>query len=287
MEKLWSWLSKASSPSFQISSDLHLEVGQQYSSFEIPPSAPFLILAGDIGRLIDYDAYLAFLSKLTTQFEKVFLVLGNHEFYGHSFASGLEMAQKLEEEPVLDGKFVLLHQKRYDVPGSSVSILGCTLWSKIAEDSKGVVQMRVKDFQKIENWHVDNHNSAFEADMSWLRKQVSMISDENSASENRKSRREILVVTHHAPAVQETASPEQVGNAWSSAFATDLVSDGNWPNVKMWVFGHTHYTTQFERSGIRIVSNQRGYVLPGSAEKKSNARDKKKVYDVRRVVHLR
>lgn len=45
--------------------------------------------------------------------------------------------------------------------------------------------------------------------------------------------------------------------------------------------------TQFERSGIRIVSNQRGYVLPDSAEKKSNARDDKKVYDVRRVVHLR
>jgi hypothetical protein len=45
--------------------------------------------------------------------------------------------------------------------------------------------------------------------------------------------------------------------------------------------------TQFERFSIRIVSNQRGYVLPDSAEKKSNARDDKKVYDVRRVVHLR
>ncbi|PMD12636.1 hypothetical protein NA56DRAFT_675121 [Hyaloscypha hepaticicola] len=207
------------------------------SSFEIPPSAPFLILTGDIGRLIDYDACLAFFSKITIQFEKVLLVLGNHGFYSHLFASGLKMVQKLEEEPVLNGKLILLYPKRYDVPGSSVSILGCTLWSKIAEESKSVVQMR----------------------------QVAMISVENNTSVNRTSRREIPVVTHNAPSVQETASPEQAGNAWSSAFATDVI----------WRFS------------IRIVSNQRGYVLPDSAEKKSNARDDKKVYDVRRVVHLR
>ena len=74
---------------------------------------------------------------------------------------------------------------------------------------------------------MDNHNSAFEADISCLRKQVAMISVENNTSVNRTSRREIPVVTHNAPSVQETASPEQAGNAWSSAFATDVVSDRN------------------------------------------------------------
>lgn len=47
--------------SFQINSDLHLEVGQQHFSFQIPASAPYLVPAGDIGRLIDYDSYLDFL----------------------------------------------------------------------------------------------------------------------------------------------------------------------------------------------------------------------------------
>lgn len=41
-------------PQVQIMSDLHLEVGQQYASFTFPTTAPFLMLAGDIGRLIDY-----------------------------------------------------------------------------------------------------------------------------------------------------------------------------------------------------------------------------------------
>ncbi|KAF5867400.1 putative ser thr protein phosphatase superfamily protein, partial [Botrytis fragariae] len=65
-----------SAPNFQILSDLHLEVCSQYYTFSIAPVAPYLILAGDIGRLIDYEGYLAFLAKQTAQFEKVFLVLG-------------------------------------------------------------------------------------------------------------------------------------------------------------------------------------------------------------------
>lgn len=48
---------------FQVMSDLHLEVGQQYTSFRISPCAPYLILAGDIGRLSDYVAYRDFLSS--------------------------------------------------------------------------------------------------------------------------------------------------------------------------------------------------------------------------------
>src|SRR3954465_12501273 len=96
MEKIRCWFTKSESPSCQILSDLHLEVGQQYGSFKIPPAAPYLILAGDIGRLIDYDAYLGFLAIQTTNFDKVFLVLGNHEFYSLSFTTGLVQARKLE-----------------------------------------------------------------------------------------------------------------------------------------------------------------------------------------------
>jgi hypothetical protein len=38
--------------------------------------------------------------------------------------------------------------------------------------------------------------------------------------------------------------------------------------VKIWIFGHTHFTTEFKDRDIRVVSNQRGYVLPGNKEPK-------------------
>lgn len=92
------------SPLFQYMSDLHLEVGQQYLTFDFDPRAPYLILAGDIGRLVDYESYLAFLRKQMARYERVFLVLGNHEFYGTSFEAGVARARAAwRRNPALTG----------------------------------------------------------------------------------------------------------------------------------------------------------------------------------------
>lgn len=284
MEKIRCWFTMSESPSCQILSDLHLEVGQQYGSFNIPPAAPYLILAGDIGRLIDYDAYLGFLATQTTNFDKIFLVLGNHEFYGFSFTAGLEQARKLEQEPVLSGKLVLLHQKRFDIPNSKTTILGCTLWSNIPEEAREIVRIKVKDFEKIDGWTVDTHNAAHESDLLWLRAQTEQLQQENKSKAKGWSNRDIMVITHHAPSMQDTSSPKNVDNPWSSAFASDLLDGMDWGDVKVWVFGHTHFSTEFWRNGIRVLSIQRGYVLPGRIEGRGG--DVGREFDVKKVVHV-
>lgn len=50
-------------------SDLHLEVNQQYTSFDVPVVSKYLLLAGGIGRLADYDQYLRFLQRQVEKFE--------------------------------------------------------------------------------------------------------------------------------------------------------------------------------------------------------------------------
>lgn len=282
----WFFTRYSPSTTFQIQSDLHLEVGQQYSSFIIPPSAPYLILAGDIGRLIDYEPYLAFLAEQTAKFEKVFLTLGNHEFYGLSFLAGLEKARQLEKEAVLNGRLTLLHQRRFDIPNSNIAILGCTLWSAVPVEAREVVRTKVKDFEEIKGWTVDDHNASHKADLVWLRNEALNIQQQNKSRLKGEQARNILVVTHHAPSIQETSSPKNIGNPWTSAFATDLLGDDCWSELKAWVFGHTHFTTQFEKNGIKVLSNQRGYVLPGSLGEERVVRDGKKVFDVRKVVHM-
>ncbi|KAJ5143447.1 calcineurin-like phosphoesterase [Penicillium bovifimosum] len=278
LQKVSSFLNR-SSVSFQVLSDLHLEVNRQYPSYEIPVCAEYLILAGDIGRLTDYDDYRNFLQKQTDRFKLVFLVPGNHEFYNGTFAAGLEKARQLEREPSLNGRLVLLHQKRFDVPGSSVTILGCTLWSKVPHESTDIVRLKINDFQKIEGWSVDDHNANHDSDLAWLLEEIHSIHEENGNTEKRTKKQSILVVTHHAPLLQRTSSPQHANNPWSVAFGTDILPqtpDG----VKAWVFGHTHYTTDFKEGGVRIVSNQRGYVLPWSTSK---TQDK---FDVRKVIHV-
>lgn len=154
LKSLASWVQAPLAPAqhgtlFQYMSDLHLEIGQQYPTFNFESKAPNLILAGDIGRLIDYDGYLAFLQKQTARYERVFLVLGNHEFYGLSFESGVARARDLEKEPSLDNKLSLLHQTTF-ILKEGLIILGCPLWSLITEDSAPRVAAVVNDFKKID-----------------------------------------------------------------------------------------------------------------------------------------
>ncbi|KAI1439489.1 Metallo-dependent phosphatase-like protein [Annulohypoxylon stygium] len=265
LKSLWDrlHLSSKSQVRIQILSDLHLELNQQYWTYSIPVSAPFLILGGDIGRLIDYDGYVNFVLAQVSRYQKVFLVLGNHEFYGLSYDSGIEEARRLAQEPRLAGKLVLLNRTRWDDPDSDLTLLGCTLWSEIPDRDCDIVKSRISDFRMIREWNTQKHNEAHLVEVAWLRNQVAQAASHHHDEPPRR----ILVVTHHAPCVKGTSRPKDAHKPWSCAFATDLVNRGGWDNVKAWVFGHTHYSTRFMRGGIEIVANQRGYALLEGQEK--------------------
>lgn len=106
--------------------------------------------------------------------------------------------------------------------------------------------------------HVRHH----EEDVAWLRDEV-----RRGAREGRERR--LLVATHHAPSLEGTSRPKDAGNPWSAAFASNVLDreggDG-WgeEGVQVWAYGHTHYCTDFRKSGVRLVANQRGSVLPGT-----------------------
>lgn len=54
-------------------------------------------------------------------------------------------------------------------------------------------------------------------------------------------------------------------NPRSSAFATDLIGKKErscLDDVQLWGFGHTHYCSESVCGQVKLVSNQRGYVLP-------------------------
>ena len=85
-------------------------------------------------------------------------------------------------------------------------------------------------------------------------------------------------MTHHAPCLKRTSAPQHENNPWRYAFGTDVlrnITDTN--GIKAWVFGHTHYTTEYVYRETNVVSNQRGYVLGGESEKTRNGFDAGKV----------
>lgn len=280
--RIWSSSTEKADLRFQFMSDLHLEVGQQSSSFTFATTAPYLILGGDIGRLVDYDGYLSFLKDQTNRYDRVFLVLGNHEFYGLDFPTGLATARRLEQEAALEGKLVLLQQNSvYLTDGpKSIAVLGCPLWSFIPGESSRAVASAVNDFKKIDGWGVEKHNAAHAQDPDWLRKEVTAI-------QSRDTEMGIIIVTHHAPVVEQTASPQHQDSPIQSAFSTDICNTGElWRPVKYWMFGHTHWTTHFRVNGIQLVSNQRGYIFPGSARLRVQKQLSKHTFESARTIQI-
>lgn len=261
----------------QVLSDLHLEVGQQYSSFQIEVKAPYLVLAGDIGRFQDYDGFLTFLQHQCTRYTQVLMVMGNHEFYGRSRSEGLGVAERLQNEPSLQDRFIILNRQRVDL-SEDVTVLGCTLQSYIFPESRKAVIGMVQDFARIVDWTVDDHNEEHAKDVSWLRDQITSIRQSETSSTN-QARKKIVVITHHAPCRSGVSKPEHENNPWSDAFATDLLlgtpKDNPLLDCDWWLFGHTHYSAYFQVGDVKVFSNQRGYVFPWQTKLEASVQEPK------------
>jgi hypothetical protein len=257
---------------FQPLSDLHLETPQArptYQDFKIQPECQYLALLGDIGNIWDLR-YFSFLEDQLRKFEIVFYHLGNHEAYGTTVLlariTARAFGQEMEELRLLPGStmglFIFLDQTRFDIT-DSVTVLGCTLFSRISNEQRESVALCCSDFSEIEDWTVDARNSAHQSDVGWLDSQV-----ENIA--RHEAHRKIVVFTHHSPTMLEAANdPRQLQDVAQVqlAFVTDLSDQVCWTstNFRLWAFGHAHFNWDFEYlvTKKRAVAKRKGYRKSG------------------------
>jgi Calcineurin-like phosphoesterase len=252
---------------FQIISDLHMELPAAYSIFEIEPKAPYLALLGDIGYVKD-AGFFDFLRKQLRAFQLVFLVLGNHEPYHSSWTDAISEVMRFQAESQAafargetSGQLILLNRTRYDL-SPSVTILGCTLFSRVTEAQTEMVSFGLNDFYYIKDWTIETHREAHLADLAWLNGEIDSI----SRSEPERS---IVVLTHYCPLTDDkVVDPKHRDSKISSGFMSDLSSEPCWTReaVKLWAFGHTHFNSDFvdPPSGKRVLSNQMGYYFAQS-----------------------
>lgn len=261
----------------QIISDLHLETPAAYDIFHIDPKAPYLCLLGDIGYVTN-DGFFSFLQIQLQAFSIVFLVLGNHEPYHTTWDEAKKKVSQFQDatqNPSIgkpQGRVILLDQTKYDL-SPNLTILGCTLFSRVTESQMESVSFGLNDFYRIEEWSVEKHQSAHLSDLKWLNEQVTSIS---SSEPHRK----IIVLTHYCPTTNnQVIDPRHATSKISSGFMTDLKGEPCWENsaVKLWAFGHSHFNCDFQddQTPKRVTSNQRGYYFA-----QANGFDPEKVVEV-------
>jgi predicted phosphodiesterase len=239
-------------------SDLHIE-------FAMPKSMLFegenLILAGDItclralnptktdsGNRKLRDRTHTFFRTVQENFKRVFYVTGNHESY--DFDVDLEAEYIAKYLPGV----IHLNDSTYNIDDNTV-IMGGTLWTDMNDNddySHYMVGRGMNDFRLIEKSGgrfstLDAYNKHM-ATKSFLTKALEENKDKN-----------VIVVTHHAP-TYKGINPVHTGSALNAGYASnleDFILDR--PQIKYFVFGHTHIQKTFQIGDTWLVSNARGY----------------------------
>lgn len=234
----------------QYCSDLHLEYPENSLWLESNPLIPkgdILLIGGDTHHLGAGFKDLAFWDIVSEQFEMVFIIPGNHEFYtGYDCSLGLEMDFELA---LRDNVFVLNNTSR--IVGG-VEFIFTTLWSKIEKQAKAVFAS-MYDFKQIK-FHgkrltINQYNLLFESSWAFLSKQISRESDHKK-----------VVLTHHLPS--KLCNVEKFKNSpINEGFCVELTEEIMASDVSHWIYGHSHGNkAPFQIGGTQMLTNQLGYV---------------------------
>lgn len=214
---------------FQIASDLHTEFHATIDPIKITPSAPYLILAGDIG-IPHVPTYEQLLARESQRFHTVFIVAGNHEFYQGEYHAAKEACKKI------CAKFpnvVFMDKTSYWLSNSNIRVLGTTLWSFVPKENAQHVANGLNDYRLIKLGDrlltVEDTVTLFMEEATWLQKEIQAAKSKNEP---------VIVITHHAPLTKGTSHPQYLESLVDCAFATDMTGLMGDP-VKAWVFGHT------------------------------------------------
>lgn len=236
----------------QYCSDLHLEFHENREFIKNNPLIPkgeILLLAGDIIPFALMDKPCDFFDFVSDNFEKVYWIPGNHEYYHYDIK---DVPHPLNEK--IKANVFLVNNQQVKI--NDVNFIFSTLWSKINEQNRWKIQQSVSDFFVIKN-HESNlsvleFNELNKACVAYIETTLNELKGENN-----------VVVTHHVPTLLNY--PDQYKNSpINEAFASELFEFINNSNVSNWIYGHHHTNTPpFKIGNTNMLTNQLGYVKHG------------------------
>ncbi len=202
----------------------------------------YLLLAGDIAPAY-YPSLRPFLKILHEAqcWQRIFYLPGNHEYY-----TSRGMQQVDEDLAKIDG-ITFLQRQRVELP--EITLLGCTLWSKLEEEKFPEILHGYPDFNNIyldgKTLKWSQYQELHHRDITWLHDEIMQ-----------GSPKPLWVATHHLPSYR-CLNPKFTSSPLNSCFANHL--DAMFLNVTTWIFGHSHYPIDMIIDKTRCVSSPSEY----------------------------
>ncbi|NOX87017.1 MAG: metallophosphoesterase [Chlorobi bacterium] len=233
----------------QYCSDLHLEFPENRRYLKENPIesvGDILILAGDILPFALNDKDYEFFNDVSSEFETVYWLPGNHEYY-YSDISTFENEQFRQ---IRENVFVV-DNVQVDLDG--ITLYFSTLWSYIKPENEFDIRQGVSDF------HVIKYNTGAFLPEHFNRLHHSALEFLNQISRERRQVQSVMI-THHVPTLINY--PKKYKNSpVNNAFAVELFDFIQQSHFDYWIFGHHHTNIPgFEIGKTKMITNQLGYV---------------------------
>jgi predicted phosphohydrolase len=241
MKQNLEFLAKNENMKFQIISDLHIEKGNHPKNYITPHENATLIVAGDVGRIENYDKYVETLQWMCDSFEKVLIVPGNHEYYSENPRLTYNKINKIfrKLEAKFDNLRFLINE---DLILGKLVIFGSTFWSYCPHQYFNNIPIYNEDGTLITS---GDYNGFHQSSQRALESRIDYCT---------RMKFDLLVITHHAPTFYETLGSKHRNSEDTKNYMYCSSSDLLLKNsvIKYWVYGHTGYNGTYDK----LVSNQ-------------------------------
>ncbi len=238
----------------QYISDIHLEMWTSNPAFFkqiLKPSAPYLVLAGDICSYEKRQKLKPFLEYCSQHWNKIFIVAGNHEYYAYKVPMS-KVEEWLKDECAAFPNIHFL-QKEVHVLEEKYVIIGATLWTHIEPAIDYEASTTMNDFKKITN---DDGTNFTPDDCRRLYKEHAKFIETETEKTILKDLIPI-VITHHLPS-PSLIHPKYENSHLNSCYASRCL-ECMLMTPSIWVYGHSHVQGVKDFKHTKCCINALGY----------------------------
>lgn len=223
-------------------SDIHLERRFKPIVFSKKTLGGDIFIAGDIGSPLK-KSYWSFMDYVAANFNRVFFVAGNHEYWNREGISINNMNTIIEDEIQKYNNVFFLNNNIYST--KHYDIIGTTLWSEPFNNLYNSI-----DFMNI---YYDDNELMTPQSMRLLHNQNKLWLKKSIYRNNKPK----IIMTHYLPSFKLTKKYKRFLKL-QSLFASNM-EDYFKPPVILWIHGHVHYNRIIKIKNIPCIVNAPGY----------------------------
>lgn len=263
---------------FQVFSDLHLEHYNDFNFEIFKNQAPILFLGGDIGHIKD-DLYKKFMDYVSENWEYIYVVLGNHEFYNnydtdykYSYEELFDMYENFFLEYsnivlVTEGNYYKINNNYTDE--EDIYIIGGTGLPKL-ECSDDSLIVGYNDYDHFYKQNFNDFNCIYQdkdkqMTIKYFNELALMSKTLLLESAVKLKDKKVILFTHFPYGLHSLTSSSKYHNdgelrkAYFCNGITEPINKTIINSASLLIAGHTHYSYDFVYNDIRYISNQLGY----------------------------